>query len=375
MRVAIIGAGIVGLSAARVLLKSGHDVVLFEQGAVPNPRAASVDHHRSIRYPYGDLPEYMVMVASAFEAWDRLWTDLGQQHYAQTGTLVLATDSERLFLERSETDMRMAGHPLENLTAEAVAERFPVLTPDGITGAFWTPTGGVLFAADILHSLTARIKALGAEVYGQTPVRSLDPATKAIVIHDGWSLQADAVIVAAGAWTGELLPSLQPVLTPSRQCVVYLEPPLERALAWRDMPIVVELDGTNGFYALPPAGGYGMKVGDHRFSRRGTPSSDRTASPEEARSLLALASHRLVDAKRYQIAASRACYYTLTTDERFLVQALDDAGRCVAVSACSGHGFKFGALLGEAVAATVAGHLDAGKVAVWAAGRQGKEKI
>ena len=90
--------------------------------------------------------------------------------------------------------------------------------------------------------------------------------------------------------------------------------------------------------------------------------------PEEAHHIASLAHHRLVDPRRYQFGETRACFYTMTEDERFVLRTLDGDNRCLVVSACSGHGFKFGALLGEASAATVTGQLDAAKVERWAAG-------
>ena len=41
------------------------------------------------------------------------------------------------------------------------------------------------------------------------------------------------------------------------------------------------------------------------------------------------------------------CAYTFTPDERF---AAWQRGRCLIVSACSGHGYKFGAAVGRRVA-------------------------
>ena len=47
---------------------------------------------------------------------------------------------------------------------------------------------------------------------------------------------------------------------------------------------------------------------------------------------------------------SSACMYTVTPDSGFLVDWLPGAPRVLLASACSGHGFKHSAGLGEAVA-------------------------
>ena len=82
MKASIVGGGIMGLSTAWALAKSGHDVQLFEQGPLPNPLASSMDEHRLIRHPYGDHTGYARLIDDAFDVWDELWHDLGQRLYA-----------------------------------------------------------------------------------------------------------------------------------------------------------------------------------------------------------------------------------------------------------------------------------------------------
>ncbi len=43
MNIAIIGAGIFGLSTAYELQNRGHSVSVFEKGIIPNPMASSTD--------------------------------------------------------------------------------------------------------------------------------------------------------------------------------------------------------------------------------------------------------------------------------------------------------------------------------------------
>ena len=67
----------------------------------------------------------------------------------------------------------------------------------------------------------------------------------------------------------------------------------------------------------------------------------------------------------YREREARACFYTVTEDERFTAVA---GARGLAVSACSGHGFKFGAVLGERTAAALLGEVGFGAYARWLAG-------
>ena len=53
---------------------------------------------------------------------------------------------------------------------------------------------------------------------------------------------------------------------------------------------------------------------------------------------------------------AKTCFYTVGEGERFIVH---DDGAALVVSACSGHGFKFGPVVGEAVARVAKGEADA----------------
>jgi sarcosine oxidase len=49
-------------------------------------------------------------------------------------------------------------------------------------------------------------------------------------------------------------------------------------------------------------------------------------------------------------ARAAACMYTVTPDSDFVIDHHPDSERIIIVSACSGHGFKHSAAIGEAVA-------------------------
>ncbi|TGP58630.1 sarcosine oxidase, partial [Mesorhizobium sp. M2D.F.Ca.ET.225.01.1.1] len=61
--------------------------------------------------------------------------------------------------------------------------------------------------------------------------------------------------------------------------------------------------------------------------------------------------------EEYKVTEVVTCAYTFTDDEKFLAH---EAGKCLVVSACSGHGYKFGAAVGRRVAKAVGDHDIAG---------------
>ncbi|MGE0733141.1 MAG: FAD-dependent oxidoreductase [Alphaproteobacteria bacterium] len=365
MKIIVVGGGIMGLSTAWALTKRGHAVTLFERGAIPNPLGSSVDQHRIIRHAYGAALGYTRMVDMAFAAWETLWRDLGQRLYVETGAL--AIDSERMgWADATRASLRAAGVAFDDFSKQQVAERFPLFRTDEIDGGLFTPQGGALLADRIVEALGEWLAGHGASVRARTPVKDIDPELATVILEDGVRERADQVVVAAGAWVTRLLPRLANRVTPSRQIVTYLKPPATLLAAWRKGPVLLDISHARGFYLLPPVAGTGLKVGDHVFSLIGEPDRDREPSKAEAETLLALCRKRLVDFDQYRLDFAKTCFYTVEPDERFIVEKLGRRGWVL--TGFSGHGFKFGAVIGQRMAATLDGEWTAEQMTRWAAG-------
>ena len=364
MKVSIVGAGIMGLGTAWALERLGHQVTIFEQGPVPNPQGSSVDQHRLIRYPYGAAEGYMKMVGDAYAIWEQLWIDLGETLYRETGTLCLAQPGAKWHAETLGT-LDRAGHRVEHLTRGDLARRFPLVESGSVEGGYYLSSGGVLFAERIVAALARRLAGRGVEIRSRTQVTEIDPDRGFVTLADGTVVGADALVVAAGPWAARLMPALARRVKPSRQVLAYLTPPADLAPLWQGGPMLLDIDPDVGFYAVPPRDGAGLKVGDHRFSLTGDPDGDRVGTEAEIAQVLAACSRTLTRFDEYRVDYLKACFYTVEPDEKFIIEP---AGLSTYVmSPCSGHGFKFGPLLGSAVA----GAIDAGEpgdIAAWAAG-------
>lgn len=369
MKAIVVGAGVMGLSTAWGLAREGHHVELFEQGSLPNPLASSMDEHRLIRHPYGDQAGYARMIDPAFAAWDLLWNDLGCKLYAATGTLAL-TGNGADWAERSAQTLAAIGRPMAELTIDELRGRFPQLNAGGVERAFWLDTGGVLFAQDIVTALARHLATRpNVRLRTETPIRAVDPEHGRVTAVDGTAHEADIVVVAAGAWVGRLLP-MGKRLVPSRQIVIYFHLPEEQRAVWAKGPMIIEKTGDVGLYFVPPMEGRGFKVGDHEFSRTGDADAGREAHEEEIRPLLERCRGLFKGFDDWRTDRLKVCFYTVTDDERFVVEKTGAKGWVM--SPCSGHGFKFGALMGLELARTIASNRDPLQHARWAAGLEGE---
>lgn len=359
----VLGAGIMGLCTAWGLLREGYSVRLIDQAPPPNPRGSSVDHHRLIRHAYGAQAGYMRMVDAAYAAWDALWADLGEVLHVPTGVLAI-DEAGGDWIRESRAALRADGRAVTDLSAAEVVARFPYLSNEGLAGAFWCPEGGVLLAERIVGALARHVAARGAVIETARAVR-VDAARASLVLEDGGARGADVLVVAAGPWIPRLLPAIGPRVTPSKQVLVRLAPPPDLAETFAGAPMIIDLAG--GFYMVPPIAGTPLKIGDHSFSLQGDPDDpDRTADPHEAERILELARRRIPGLDRFTPLGASTCFYDVEPEERFLVEKI--SRRAWVMSGFSGHGFKFGAVLGRRLAEAIARPELEAFIPAWAAG-------
>ncbi|NIA67983.1 FAD-dependent oxidoreductase [Pelagibius litoralis] len=366
MKVLIVGGGIVGLSTAWALVRQGHDPVLLEQGPLPQTAGASYDQHRLIRLPYADQLGYCAMVVDAFKAWSRLWDDLGESHYAEIGSLAVSTaandwaDLSRLTLDR-------LGLGYETLDAKEIEARCPFMTVPAQAWGLLNQRGGLLFASRIVEALVRYLQHRGVSLRAEHRIVSVDPGAGCVTLENGNRESAEAIVVTAGAWTAKLFPELARRAVAHRQVVAYLEPPESQAEAWAAAPAMVHLLNEVDIYAAPPVAGTELKFGAGKHRRPGDPDRLDPLGETEAAEVAAAFRPLLKDFDDYRILRGQVCPYAVSPDDRFVTER---NGGVTVIGGCSGHMFKFGALMGEELAKTAIGERPYEDFRDWAEGRR-----
>ncbi len=350
MNIIVVGAGISGLSTAWSLVKAGHQVSIVEQGKIPNPLAASGDHHRIIRRAYGKASGYGRLITEAYEAWDEMWADLGENHLDPRGFICVSRqDGDEA--EQFREGLIAGDFPFEMVEPEAAVERWPFLEAGTFRYAFFSPEGGALQCRKIAAGLTKWLRENGANVYEDSKVTGVDAETGQVSLDGGGTMQADRVVVTAGAWVLKLFPELGGELTTYRTALAYVEPPADLKAAWVAAPVILDVGGKTDGYMIPPSGGAGMKFGSGLHKVK-TSDADWNRQPVEGEgeAIRNLFSPPIARIEEYKVTEVVTCAYTFTADEKFLAH---EKGKCLIVSACSGHGYKFGAAVGRQVAIAV----------------------
>jgi sarcosine oxidase, subunit beta len=349
VRVAVVGAGVTGLSVAwHVLARGLGDVVVLERESVG--AGASGVQPGGVRQQWGTRVNCL-MARDSLRFYRALGERLGtgvDPGFRAVGYLFLAHTHDQLQRLGCNVDLqRSLGIPSELIPPAAAAAVAPALDPDRIVGAAYCPEDGYFDRPQaVLEALAQAVAREGGEIR-RAGVHALRPA------HGGWALElagagtlaADAAVVAAGWETPRLLDPLGARL-PIRRVDRHLflsEPLAERLLE----PLVVSPE--RHFAAKQLADGR-LLASD--LAAEGDPTTDGErwrravrANVEELLPLLQYVALPLLVGGPYDV----------TPDHQAIVGEVRGLRRLYVAAGFSGHGFMVAPETGRAIASLLAG--------------------
>jgi sarcosine oxidase len=346
-RCIVVGAGLLGLSAACTLTRRGWNVLVLEAaGAAGHERSGSKGDARIFRLGYPE-PHYVEMAVLARQHWYDLEAATGRHLLHVTGQVTLGDEAT---LHGIAGALAAAGAPVELIPRHTAARRFPGIVGSGTV--LLEPDSGVLAADECLRALR---QAGGFELRTGCRVTSLrqSPASVTVGIAERGTIPADVVVDCAGPAALGLLDGAGGArAAPSLPQVAYFA---ARHGGDIDLPVFIEW-GEDMLYGLPVPGG-GPHAGTYKVSHHTPGSAVHAFDPTDPAplagddpALLALvqgAVARLLPSLHPQPVATERCVYDNSPDSDFV---LDRVGRIVVGCGTSGHAFKFGPLLGELLA-------------------------
>lgn len=348
---AVIGLGAMGSAALFELARRGKRVVGIERFTPGHDRGSSHGESRAIRLGYSEHPSYVPLVRSAFAKWRELERLSGETLLTTTGILEAGMPGSRMVAgSRQACELHRLDH--EMLDATEIMRRCPALVmPDDFT-AVWQPEGGYLRPERGNAAHLKLAQAAGAEVRAETRVLGIEPRDGHVrVVTDRGIVEAGAAIVSPGAWIADLAPELKPALTVTRQTLCWYEPLKPELFRPGVLPVFMVESDEDVVYGFPDFAGTGLKCASHYGSGpiAHAELARQDAGPaDEARTRRFLQKYMPAGAGR--LLAMKTCMYTMTPDEDFIIGPSPSDPRIVLCSACSGHGYKFASVLGEALA-------------------------
>jgi len=342
----VVGGGIFGLSTALEGGRRRRRTLLLDRRTVPNPISASYGPSRKIRSTYADA-HYTRLALEAMAGWRQIEAETGTELYVAAGNLNVSDGEADAHLETLDANARRAGARVRWLGTNDLRREYPQFRRGH--RALLEEEAGFLRATDCVAALRELAGRHGVE-FATEHEAAVETSGGGVDVRTGAATyRAQQVVVAAGGWSNRLFPELGRALWQCQQGIMYLEGVPDAFCR----PAFIPYSGADtGFYGFPAEPGRtGFKLARHLvtdaiddpdFDRRTTPKGFVEAAGEFLRDWFGL------DPGRYRVTAE-SCMYNLSTSNDFLLDFHPRMPGVFLATAGSGHGFKFGSVLGRIV--------------------------
>ena len=350
----VAGLGGMGSATAYQLAGRGKRILGLEQFSPAHDRGSSHGRSRIIRQAYFEDPAYVPLLLRAYELWERLAEETGEELMTLAGGLMIGRREDEL-VSGSMRSAEEHGLPYELLDADEIKERFPPFSPNPETVALYEEKAGFVRPEETVRAHLDRAGSLGADLRFEEPVFSWEASEDGVRVEtQGGSYKAERLVITPGAWAPQLLADLGLPLQVTRQVMYWFEPKNGREPFLPDrFPIYIwEPEDGNKFYGFPARDSdRGVKAAFFRAG--GTPTTpetiDREVYQEEVDFISGYLAEYVPDLAGRCLDA-RACMYTNTPDEHFVISSHPELDQVTIACGFSGHGYKFCSVVGEILA-------------------------
>lgn len=363
----VIGLGAMGSATVYQLAILGVKVIGVDQYMPPHPHGSTHGETRITREAIGEGAQFVPLAMRSHQLWREIEAQTGQTLLTTCGGLIIARadrpsrlHEQNDFLGNTIRAAEAFGIPHERLNANEIAARFPQFVLQGDECGYFEPGAGYLEPEACVHAQLSLATQHGADLrFGET-VRSVTHSNGHTIVATDYTRYTPGVtIVTAGPWAPQLLPALASLLTVRRQVLYWFERDTAHqetsSYLPRDFPVFIWHwgDGPDGvFYGFPELHGAAtIKVATEQHTSMTTP---ETVRRDVAEIEIVTMHARHIEGKLRGIGArcvkAVTCLYTEAPGANFIIDHLPGAPDTLVVSACSGHGFKHSAAIGEAMA-------------------------
>lgn len=333
-----------GTSIAFHLAEAGvEDVLLLEMnelGSGSTCKAAG-----GVRANFSDELN-IALGARSLEAFARFGERPGQEiDLHRVGYLFLLETDDQLELFRESTRLQnAAGQPTRMIDVEEAVSLAPIVEPDGLAGACFSPNDGHCTPESVVLGYATAARRLGARLVTGCEVLGIDAHGNRIttVRTSRGEVRTGTVICTAGAWSAGLadMAGVELPVTPLRRQIVVTDaiPDLPAG-----MPMTIDFASTFYFHREGPGLLVGMSDPDEQpgfhLNRTDTWLPRLTdAMTRRAPSLLDVG-----------LTGGWAGLYEVTPDHNALIGEAEGVSRFLYATGFSGHGFLQGPAVGEII--------------------------
>ncbi|HEX4201751.1 MAG TPA: N-methyl-L-tryptophan oxidase [Chthoniobacterales bacterium] len=345
--VAVLGVGGIGSAACYHLARAGLRVLGIEQFSIPHARGSSHGITRILRQGLHENEVYVPLVRRGLELWRDLEKTSSIQLFYQTGSLDIG-QPESSIVTRSLNSCRRFDVPYEELTADDLRRRYPVLSVDNEMVGIHQPGSGFVLAE---ASITAHVNAAcacGAEIHGHEKMTRWAANQSGYTIettHDRY--EAGQIVFTLGAWVQKVVGKTIRV-RPERAVLGWFQPRKNAAL-FGSLPVwIIDSPQAGHFYGLPIFGIPGFKLGRLSVNLAEVDPDTPLAEPDsrDEKDLRQFLEKHFPDANG-PVLSMQTALFEHSPDRQFIIDGLPGFQGAWVIAGLSGHGFKYASGLGE----------------------------
>ena len=372
--VIVVGLGAMGSASVYQLAKRGQRVLGVDRWRPPHAFGSSHGDTRVSRQAIGEGEAYVPLVLRSHEIWRDLEAQLHQTLFTPCGALILSPKEgaavhhgKENFLARTIAAAQRYDIDHEVLDTQDIAKRFPQYLLAGDELGYFEPGAGYVHPELAIGGQLELAQTAGAELHYHERFLGFEERSDHLIVRsDRAEYRCEQLVLSAGAWIQGLLPEgYKNLFQIYRQVLYWYEVDKPQRFHESHSPVFMWMHGDSAedyVYGFPVLEGERLlKVSTSSYQQSIDPEElDRNVHQEEIDAMFRRHLQGRLRGVRPHSPKTAACMYTNTLDSDFIIDRHPESSRVLLVSACSGHGFKHSAALGESVAQLILGEVREG---------------